>query len=226
MPDRRTCRRPVRHRRQVQHRGDLRAEKVPFGFQVEYGYNGLAGKDATIPLYATPTGGVVGGALIESHHTMHYVDFNGMFKTPGNAKFGAYGIGGGGMYYRIGQPDDARRRLHDVLRSVLVRLLSGGRVDRQVIGDRSSWDPGINFGGGVTFRLGTRPPSTSRRAGTTCGARRSPTVRASTQKANGQYLPDHVRVPVLVSARRTPSVIPGLRRCAVLPLRRRRGLCE
>ena len=75
-------------------------EKVPFGFQVEYGYNGLSGKDATIPLYATPTGGVVGGALIESHHAMHFVDFNGVFKTPGNAKFGAYAIAGGGFYYR------------------------------------------------------------------------------------------------------------------------------
>ena len=64
------------------------------------GYNGLSGRDTTIPLYATPFGGVVGGALIESHHAMHFIDFNSVFKTPGNAKFGAYGIAGGGFYYR------------------------------------------------------------------------------------------------------------------------------
>src|SRR6185503_6261530 len=44
-----------------------------FGFQIEYGFNSLAGEDKFIGLSATPTGVVDGQALIESHHDMHYV---------------------------------------------------------------------------------------------------------------------------------------------------------
>ena len=64
-------------------------------------------------------------ALIESHHTMHYVNFNGISADAGRpALFKPYAIGGTGMYYRSREPDDARRRVHHVLRSLLVRLLS------------------------------------------------------------------------------------------------------
>ena len=53
------------------------------------------------------------------------------------------------------EPDVARRRLHHVLRSLLVRLLPDVDFDRP--GHWRSlvdWDPGVNFGGGVTFALG------------------------------------------------------------------------
>lgn len=164
-------------------------EKVPFGFQVEYGYNGLSGKDATIPLYATPTGGVVGGALIESHHAMHFIDFNSVFKTPGNAKFGAYGIAGGGFYYRsvsLTTPDVGYTTYCDPYWYVCYPAVVS--ID-QVIGDRSSWDPGIDFGGGVTFRLST---STSFYVETRWHYMWGPSFvdgQGIDQKANGSYFP-------------------------------------
>jgi len=131
-------------------------EKVPFGFQVEYGYNGLSGKDRTIPLYATPViGGTVGGALIESHHAMHFIDFNGVVKTPGNTKVGAYGLVGGGFYYRsvsLTTPDVGYTTYCDPYWYVCYPTVVS--ID-QVIGDRSAWDPGMDFGGGITFKLST-----------------------------------------------------------------------
>jgi hypothetical protein len=43
---------------------------------------------------------VTGEALIESHHNMHYMDFNAILKTPTTKAVAPYAIGGFGMYYR------------------------------------------------------------------------------------------------------------------------------
>jgi hypothetical protein len=165
-------------------------EKVPFGMQVEYGYNGLSGKDRTIPLYATPViGGTVGGALIESHHAMHFIDFNGVVKTPGNTKVGAYGLVGGGFYYRsvsLTTPDVGYTTYCDPYWYVCYPAVVS--ID-QVIGDRSSWDPGIDFGGGVTFKLST---STSFYVETRWHYMWGPSFtdgQGIEQKANGSYFP-------------------------------------
>ena len=59
----------------------------------------------------------------------------------------------------------------------------------QVIGDRSSWDPGIDFGGGVTFRLST---STSFYVETRWHYMWGPSFvdgQGIDQKANGWYFP-------------------------------------
>ena len=126
-----------------------------FGIQAEYSYNGLSGKDVTIPLYPTPVlGGTAGGALIESHHAMHYIDFNGILRTPGNSLVKPYAIGGWGMYYRsvsLTTPDVGYTTWCDPYWYVCYPTLV--EVDR-IIGDRSSWDPGINVGGGLTIGLG------------------------------------------------------------------------
>jgi hypothetical protein len=124
-----------------------------FEMQVEYSYNGLSGKDATIPLFPTPFGGVAGGALIESHHAMHYIDFNGILKSPSGV-VRPYAIGGGGAYYRsvsLTTPDVGYTTWCDPYWYVCYPTVV--EVDR-IIGDRSSWDPGINVGGGVTIGLG------------------------------------------------------------------------
>jgi opacity protein-like surface antigen len=78
-----------------------------FGLQVEYGYNGLSGEETTVPLSATPIASVITDGLIESHHSMHYLTFNGR----------------AGHVLPVGEPDDAGCRLHHVLRSLLVCLL-------------------------------------------------------------------------------------------------------
>ena len=125
-----------------------------WGLQVEYSYNSLGGKDTFIPLYQSPISVQTGEALIESHHKMHYIDFNGLVKTPGNSIVKPYGIGGFGMYYRsvsLTTPDVGYTTWCDPYWYVCYPTLV--EVDR-VIGDRNSWDPGINLGGGVTFALG------------------------------------------------------------------------
>jgi hypothetical protein len=124
------------------------------GIQVEYAYNGLAGEDKNIPLFETPASLVTGEALIESHHSMHYLNFNGMLRMPGDSLFKAYAVGGGGAYYRsvsLTTPDVGYTTYCDPYWYVCYPTVV--ELDR-VIGDRSSWDPGINVGGGVTIALG------------------------------------------------------------------------
>ena len=161
----------------------------PVGFQVEYSYNELAGDETTIPTSALPGGALTGQALIESHHNMQYIDFNGLLSMPGESRVKAYGIGGFGMYYRsvsLTTPDVGFTTWCDPYWYVCYP--TAVEIDR-IIGDRSSWDPGINLGGGVTFGLGesalfyveTRwhymwgPEFTDR--------------NGETLKANGQYFP-------------------------------------
>jgi hypothetical protein len=124
------------------------------GIQIEYAYNELGGEDAFIPLLPTPVDVATGQALIESHHNMQYVNFNGMLRMPGDALIKPYALGGGGMYYRsvsLTTPDVGFTTWCDPYWYVCYPTVV--EID-QVIGDRSSWDPGINLGGGVTIALG------------------------------------------------------------------------
>jgi opacity protein-like surface antigen len=124
------------------------------GIQIEYGFNSLSGQDVEIPLQATPTGLANGRALIESHHDMQFVNFNGLLKTPGDSLMGAYAIGGTGMYYRsvsLTTPDVGFTTYCDPYWYVCYP--AAVEIDR-VVGDRATWDAGVNLGGGVTFKLG------------------------------------------------------------------------
>ena len=70
-----------------------------FGFQVEYSYNRLSGEDKTIDVYPTPVAVVpTSSALIESHHSMQYITFNGILKPAGAQAVKPYFTGGGGAY--------------------------------------------------------------------------------------------------------------------------------
>jgi opacity protein-like surface antigen len=125
-----------------------------FGVQFEYGYNGLNGEETQVPLSATPVAAVLTNGVIESHHSMHYLNVNGVLSTGGDSLFKAYAVGGTGMYYRsvsLTSPDIGYTTWCDPYWYVCYPTLT--EID-QVIGDRSSWDPGINVGGGVTFALG------------------------------------------------------------------------
>jgi opacity protein-like surface antigen len=161
-----------------------------FGIQFEYSYNKLAGDETTIPLVEpTPQAVVNGQALIESHHSMHYLNVNGIFKPGGESLVKPYGIGGVGMYYRtvsLTTPDVGFTTYCDPYWYVC--FPAAVEVDR-IVGDRSSWDPGINIGGGVAFRMGESAlfyvetrwhyiwgPEFTDRDGVT-------------QNANGQYFP-------------------------------------
>jgi len=163
--------------------------KPTFGFQVEYAYNKFGGTDRTFNGVATPANPAVVPILIQSHHSMQYIDFNAVGRMGGDSKVKAYGLGGVGAYYRavsLTTPSVGYTTICDPWWYVCYPALVP--VD-QIIGDRSSWDMGINIGGGITFALGESAqfyvetryhyiwgPSVTNAAGTT-------------QKANGQYLP-------------------------------------
>jgi hypothetical protein len=125
------------------------------GLQFEYGYNALDGNETQIPLAAAPGLALLTNGVIESHHSMHSLTGNGIFSTGNEALFNAYAIGGGGMYYRtvsLTSPDLGFTTYCDPYWYYCSPEVV--EIDR-VLGDRNSWDPGINVGGGVTFNLGT-----------------------------------------------------------------------
>lgn len=125
-----------------------------FGFQVAYEYHNLSGKETFIPT-VNPTDEIVTGqALIESHHSMHVVNFNGIVQPGGEMLVKPYAIGGGGFARRtvsLTTPDIGFTTWCDPYWYVC--YTGPVEIDR-IIGDRSSWDPSFTVGGGVTFRLG------------------------------------------------------------------------
>jgi opacity protein-like surface antigen len=123
------------------------------GFQAEYMYGRMGGPDRTINISNLPVGGTTTTGVIESNHQLHAVTFNAIFNTPLNTgqPVGAYVLGGGGYYYRMIQlttPSVGYTTICDPYWLVCYPTLVS--VDR-IIGDRSSNDYGVNFGGGITF---------------------------------------------------------------------------
>jgi opacity protein-like surface antigen len=123
------------------------------GVQAEYMYGRMGGPDRTIPISNLPEGGTTQSGVIESNHQLHAVTFNAIFNTPLNTgqPVGAYVLGGGGYYHRMIQlttPSVGYTTICDPYWLVCYPTLVS--VDR-IIGDRSSNDFGINFGGGITF---------------------------------------------------------------------------
>lgn len=161
-----------------------------FAFQTEYAYNGLSGKDKTIPTYASPVSLVPNGsALIESHHNMQYITFNGIVHPAGSMAVKPYVTGGAGYYYRavsLTTPSVGYTTWCDPYWYVCYPTLVS--VDR-IIGDRNSWDPGINIGAGLTVRMGE---SAMFYVETKWHYMWGPEFTDGTgakQKANGQYFP-------------------------------------
>jgi opacity protein-like surface antigen len=126
-----------------------------FSIQAEYEWNGLAGNTTEIPTSIDPDFSVPNTtALIESKHDMHSVTFNGLVQAPGDRKFNVYGIGGAGMYHRniaLTTPDVGFTTYCDPYWYFCYPVAV--EVDR-VVGDRASWDAGMNVGAGVTLKLG------------------------------------------------------------------------
>jgi hypothetical protein len=124
------------------------------GLQIEYGFNSLIGPERRIPLMITPLAAATGTALIESENKVNFVVVNAMVRTQDGVRFAPYGLGGGGMYHRtvsLTTPDVGYTTYCDPY--WFICYPTPIEVDR-VIGDRSSWDPGVNLGAGVAIRLG------------------------------------------------------------------------
>lgn len=127
---------------------------TPFGLQVEYGFNKLGGPETRIPLMVNRLSTPTGTALIESNHKVHYFVANALFHGGGAGRFNPYALAGGGMYHRavsLTTPDIGFTSYCDPYWYVC--YAEPIEVDR-VIGSRSTWDPGVNLGGGVAIRMG------------------------------------------------------------------------
>ena len=127
---------------------------TPFGLQVEYRYNSLNGPETRLPLRVNPLAAATGTALIESHHPVHFFAASALLHGGGTRRFNPYGLAGGGMYHRavsLTTPDVGFTTYCDPYWYVC--YAEPVELDR-VIGSRSTWDPGVNVGGGVAIRLG------------------------------------------------------------------------
>jgi hypothetical protein len=148
------------------------------GVLAEYSYQWMSGPERTITVFPTPTPQAGTSQLLESNHHMHTGTFDLVYKAPtGDRKFGGYVLGGGGFYHRtveITSPSVGYTTFCDPYWYVCYPALV--EVDR-IIGDRSSTDFGMNFGGGLTFGSNAKFYVETRCATTTSGARRSPCPR-------------------------------------------------
>jgi opacity protein-like surface antigen len=125
------------------------------GILGEYMYDRLGGPDRALDFSSTP-GGPLQSGIIESNHQVHTFTFNLVY-TPRLAAneravpIGVYALGGGGIYHRLIQlttPSVGFATICDPYWYVCYPTAVS--VDR-IIGDKSSNDFGMNFGGGVTF---------------------------------------------------------------------------
>jgi opacity protein-like surface antigen len=122
------------------------------GVQGEYMYTRMGGPDKQILVSETPVAAALTNGIIESNHQMHVGTFNLVYKQQSQEHpIGGYALGGGGIYHRLVQltsPTVGYTTYCDPYWYVCYPAAVS--VD-QIIGDRSSNDFGINFGGGVTF---------------------------------------------------------------------------
>jgi len=122
-----------------------------FGVQGEYMYMRMNGPDKTISVSVTP-GGPGTNQLLESNHQVHAFTGNAVFKSvSADRPLGGYALGGLGVYHRkiqITSPAVGYATYCDPYWYVCYPTAVS--VDN-ILGDRSSTDFGINFGGGLTF---------------------------------------------------------------------------
>ena len=165
----------------------------PVSFQGEYGWTGISKKQIKANVFPTPIGDGTPTDFFADGN-MQYGDFNVLFHPNNGAKAKPYVLAGLGVYYRpvnITTPGVGYVTICDPYWYVCYPTLVP--VD-QVVGSRSSTDFGMNFGGGVSFKLGDSAafyvearyhyiwgpqvdvPATAGRSG-------------YSDKANGQFLP-------------------------------------
>jgi opacity protein-like surface antigen len=122
------------------------------GIQSEYMYNHMNGPERQILLSATPVAAALTNGLIESNHQMHVGTFDLIYKAQSReTAFGGYVLGGGGIYHRIIQLTSPSVGYGTVCDPYWYVCYPAAVSIDQIIGDRSSNDFGINFGGGITF---------------------------------------------------------------------------
>jgi opacity protein-like surface antigen len=127
--------------------------KGPLSFQGEYGWNGIKQKQLTVDVFPQPIGGSGTPTNFFADANMQYGTGNILFEPKTASKARPYGLVGAGVYYRpvtISTPGVGYATVCDPYWYVCYPTLVPVET---IVGKRSSTDFGMNFGGGVNFRV-------------------------------------------------------------------------
>jgi hypothetical protein len=169
--------------------------KSPLSFQAEYGWNGMTKKQVFLNTSSNPIDPPTTQTPFYADGNMQYFDGNLVFEPKTSGKATGYAVVGGGYYHRpinITTPGVGFTTVCDPWWYVCYPVAVG--VDK-IVGERSSNDFGMDFGGGVNFRMGESASifvevkyhyiwgPTISQANVPAG------VTLTSTKANGQFLP-------------------------------------
>jgi hypothetical protein len=122
------------------------------GILADYTYFRMGGPDKVILISEFPGAAAVTNGLIESNHQMHVGTFNMIYKVhPDDSLIGWYGLGGLGVYHRTVQLTSPSVGYTTICDPYWYVCYPGIVEVDKILGDRSSTDFGINFGGGITI---------------------------------------------------------------------------
>ncbi len=116
------------------------------GFEADYQYHWMPGPERSFPNVGTS-----GTTLIESNHHIHMGTFNVIVRTPSSSPVAGYFLGGVGVYNRVVQLTTPAVGFITVCDPYWYVCFPTAVSTDRIVGDRSSTDFGIDFGGGVTF---------------------------------------------------------------------------
>jgi hypothetical protein len=133
----------------------------------------------------TPTG----TALIQSHHRSHFFIVSALMHGDGQDRFNPYALAGGGIYRRsvsLTTPDVGFTTVCD---PYWYACYPEPTEINRVIGERATWDPGVNAGGGVAIRLGHAAAFLIEARWHFAWGPQFTTLTGDEQRASGQYFP-------------------------------------
>ena len=134
--------------------GVLFHTQSPVSIQAEYGWNGMQKKTVQVPVYpeVNPLStGVPSDFSIDAN--MQYGAANAVFAPKTQGRAAPYGLVGAGIYYRPVTLSTSSVGYAAVCDPYLYVCDSDLVSVDQIIGKRSSTDFGMNFGGGVNFKV-------------------------------------------------------------------------
>ena len=123
------------------------------GIQGEYNYGRMNGPEKTILVSSSPGGLNPSSQLLQSNQQMHVGLFDLVLRSPQSRDrmVGGYVLGGAGVYHRMIQLTSPAVGFTTFCDPYWYVCYPAAVSVDNIIGDRSSNDFGINFGGGITF---------------------------------------------------------------------------
>jgi opacity protein-like surface antigen len=122
--------------------------------QGEYGWNGMSQKQLTLPVFAQPLADNTGVPTdFFADANMQYGDFNVLLSPPTSGKAAPYFLTGLGVYYRPVTISTPAVGFTTICDPYWYACYPAAVPVEQVVGSRSSTDFGMNFGGGVNFKV-------------------------------------------------------------------------